>query len=223
MVNKESSDEKLLKLIEGTVASKQKQSPDGLKPAFRIPPPRPRAGFSFKALNLKSLFKINLYTLNRIFFVLAFIFTSIFIGNFISGSKKVNLDLLFASLTAKETAAAKPLITDTKGFLSLGEYLSAIERRNIFLPWGQKPAAEAQDKALQTVKSEELVKDLKLVGIIWSENPEAIIESALDGRTSLVKKADTVGQARAKVKEITKNAVILEIEIEGQKKEYELR
>ena len=53
---------------------------------------------------------------------------------------------------------------------------------------------------MRIVKVEEMFKDIKLVGIIWSDNPEAIIESSVDGRTSLVKKAIPPGPPRPESK-----------------------
>ena len=220
-INKESSDEKLLKLIEGSVAAKQQR-----RFGMAIPS---AAGlkinkFSFKKPDFKQLlkFRFDLSALNKITFGAAAVLTLVFFYNLISGSKKVNADLFFASSRLKDVVPAESQ-TDKKGFLSAAEYLSGIERRNIFLAPGQKPAEEIKAKEMQTVKIEEMLKDLKLVGIIWSDNPEAIIESALDGRTSLVKKGDSAGSSKAKVKEVTRNSVVLEIESEGQKQEYELR
>ena len=220
-INKESSDEKLLKLIEGSVAAKQQR-----RSGMAIPP---AAGLkinklSFKKLDFKQLlkFRFDLPALNKMVFSAAAVLTLIFFYNLIAGSKKVNADLFFASLRVKEIILPESQ-SDKKGFLSAAEYLSGIERRNIFLSPGQKPAEEVKAKEMQTVKIEEMLKDLKLVGIIWSDNPEAIIESALDGRTSLVKKGDSAGSSKAKVKEVTRNSVVLEIESEGQKQEYELR
>ncbi len=221
MLNKESSDEKLLKLIEGSVAAKQQgRSGAARQPALALKINR----FAFKKPDFKQLLKIrfDLPLVNKMAFSAAGVLTMIFFYNLISGQKKVNADLFFASLRVKEIVLPESP-SDKKGFLSAAEYLSGIERRNIFLAPGQKPSEEVRAKEIQTVKIEEMLKDLKLVGIIWSDNPEAIIESAVDGRTSLVKKGDTAGSAKARVKEITRASAILEIETDGQKQEYELR
>ncbi len=157
MLNKESSDEKLLKLIEGSVAAKQQR-----RSGLAIPS---AAGlkinkFSFKKPDFKQLlkFRFDLPALNKITFGAAAVLTLIFFYNLISGQKKVNADLFFASLRVKEIILPESP-SDKKGFLSAAEYLSGIERRNIFLAPGQKPAEEIKAKEIQTVKIEEMLKD----------------------------------------------------------------
>ena len=221
MLSKESSDEKLLKLIEGTVTAKQqRQAGIARHPALALKINK----FSFKKPDFKRLlkFRFDLPAVNKMAFSAAAVLTMVFFFNLISGTKKVNADLFFASLRVKEVIPPESQ-SDKKGFLSAAEYLSGIERRNIFLAPGQKPAEEIKAKEMRIVKVEEMFKDIKLVGIIWSDNPEAIIESSVDGRTSLVKKGDTAGSAKARVKEITRSSAILEIDTDGQKQEYELR
>jgi len=75
----------------------------------------------------------------------------------------------------------------------------------------------------ETVELANLVKDLKLVGVIWSTNPEAMVEDMVNKRTHLLKKGDTFGANQYKVKDITRSSVILEITVEGAVKEWELR
>ncbi len=207
-MNKESSDEKLLKLIErsgyipplASVGVKRRNT---------------KLGMPFPVIKLK--FHFNLFSLNRALFVLGALLTGVFLYNFIAGSRYSNSDFLIASVK-NLSAFSKPKITEDKATLDLQEYLNSLDRRNAFLAAGFSKK-ENIDNALVSA----LVKDLKLVGIIWSSNPEAMIEDSVEKRTSLFKKGDKFSQDRFVIKNITRNSVILELNIGNQVKEYELR
>ena len=68
----------------------------------------------------------------------------------------------------------------------------------------------------------ESVKVLKLVGIIWSQNPEVMIENSKDSRTYTLKKGDSLGE-QFKIKEISRSSVTLLVTTPEGAKEYELR
>jgi hypothetical protein len=102
------------------------------------------------------------------------------------------------------------------GDLSLGQldplavYLQEITQRNIFaLP---EPAPVAGTAAEPVVKApvvdlNSLTAGLKVVGIIWSETPQVILEDTVNGKTLLLNRGSKVKEAR--VKEILKDRVIL--------------
>jgi len=212
-MNRESSDEKLLKLIEGTVdAPRVKKVGIKFKGA--------KLGFFPRKLKLK--FDFSLPNLNKIFFILGILLTLVFFYNFFSAPKTTDIDLFFSSTLDKASGAMKKPEEVKAGFLDLREYLEAVTSRNIFSSAGQiieGPEAEKED----SVKLAELFKDLNLVGIIWSSAPEAMVEDTSDKRTYLLKKGETFGKNQFKIKEINRRSVVLEIVLEGKSKEYELR
>jgi hypothetical protein len=92
----------------------------------------------------------------------------------------------------------------------LAAYLQEITQRNIFsLPEPPSPAAAtaAQAAAVPVARLQGLADQVKLVGIIWSEAPQAILEDSTSGRTFLVNRGGKVKDAR--VKDILKDRVIL--------------
>lgn len=212
-MNKESSDEKLLKLIEGSAEGSRPQKL-GIK--FKSEKP---ARFAHRP---KFKFKFNLIGLNKIFFIVAVLLTLIFFYSFIRDSKAIDADFIFSSLSAGASGVLKPPVETKTGFLGIQEYMDVISRRNIFIPTGKEtegPEAEAEDN----VKLEDLFKDFKLVGIIWSANPEVMVEDALDKKTYLLKTGEKLGKNQYKIKEITRRSVVFEVDFEGKPKEYELR
>jgi len=208
-MNKETSDEKLLKLIEGSSSVKPVQKL-GVKPKGKGLLPFPLK-FNFKVF-------LNPQNINKGLFVTCAILTFVLLLAIISGANVIKADLLFPS-SKSGAGLAKLSIKDGNKFLALQDYLSEIGKRNIFLSPGAKASAE---KELNPDLSQ-LVQDLKLVGVIWSKNPEVMIESSKENRTYLLKKGDTFSQPQLKIKDITRNSAILEMEVEGQTKEYELR
>ncbi len=97
-------------------------------------------------------------------------------------------------------------------------YLQKVSSRDIFRE-GRKqeaaPKAPAQNAVIETA---EAVKNLALVGISWSSNPDAIIEDKAHQRTFFVKRGQMVGDD-VKVEAIFKDHVVVTFEDH----EYELR
>lgn len=207
-MNKESSDEKLLKLIEGS--SKV--------------PHMPSVGIMRKKKNLNAVFsiakfkpKLNLFNANKFLFVISVFLTIVFFYNFIAGNRYSASGFLLDAIK-NVSSFTKPKPDGNKGFLTIQEYLDSLDRRNIFLT-----AGVSQKSEIDAIAIEGLVKDLKLVGVIWSSNPEAMIEDAVEQKTYLLKKGDKFLNDKFKVKDVTRNSAILDIYIEGQAKTYELR
>lgn len=94
-------------------------------------------------------------------------------------------------------------------------YLDTIKRRNIFKFGVVEVKQEKDDSAL--AKITKLAEGLKLVGISFTDYPEAMIESERESKTYFAKKGDFVRQLE--VKKIFKDYIVLEYE--GQ--EYNLR
>lgn len=203
----ETPDEKLLKFIEGGAEMKLPRKV-GIKPKkparLGLPLVRPKLIFTLPNLNMA-------------LFVAAALLTAYFFYAFIRGSVAINADLFFTSL--KSASVHPGAAAESKnGLLPQGEYLSEVSKRNIFFPAGEKSDAAAEADLQVT----ELVKDLKVVGILWSDNPEAMIEDKNENRTYLLKKGAPLGQY-LKIKDILRNSVILEISWQDKHKEYELK
>ena len=131
--------------------------------------------------------------------------------DFIAGQPTLSNTDAYARQAGGENLAAK--IVHPQGTINLSDYQSVIDKRDIFHFIPIK-------KEEKTVKTKDIlmaeVAQLKLVGIIWSKTPQAMIEDKRENKTSLVSEGDTVG--KLKVKQILKDKVVVAYENE----EYEL-
>jgi|GEM_PF-797946 len=111
--------------------------------------------------------------------------------------------------------------TTDLGDLSVGQisplpvYLQEIKGRNMFAltapaPKGPQPGTLTPEQ-IRTQAIQEAIQDIimnyKVVGIMWSETPQAIIEDVRAGQTFMVSRGSMVKVAR--VKDILKDRVIL--------------
>lgn len=211
-MDKISSDEKLLKLIESSQGL-----PKIKQVGFKLKSRR----FNFKLSSLKLRFKPTLSGLNKILFVFAVIFTIIFLYVFLKGSSKTAFE--FFSLTSEALSGKRVEKKSGLGVMSLMEYAGIFKHRNIFIPPEVKIEEVEEEGNEKKLKLDDLVKNLKLVGIIWSANPEAMIEDATETRTLLLKQGDSFGKNLFKVKSVLRNSVILDVFVAGKSMEYELR
>lgn len=209
-MDKTTSDEKLLKLIEGS---------SGLRPNQKIGVKQKGRGFlplplKFKFPTLKHY--LNFRSINKGLYLICGLLTLVFLFTIINDGSAVRADLIFPS-TKPGGKLAKLVNRNDNIFLGLDEYQQEIKNRNIFLAVGLK--GSSQEELGHDLS--QMAQDLKLVGVIWSNNPEVMIESTKENRTYLLKKGDTVSQF--KIKDITRSSAILETEVEGKAEEYELR
>lgn len=96
---------------------------------------------------------------------------------------------------------------------NMSDLLEKYRERNIFsfLPPPAEAVSAASSEALQQITN------LKLVGVIWSDNPQAMIEDAQDKKTFLVGAGDRIG-------EFTLNKILRDRVMVGKDgKEWELR
>jgi type II secretory pathway component PulC len=205
-MDKTTSEEKLLKLIEG--AAKKPIPKIGIKQ-------KPKKILAFK-FNLHP--KLDISNLNKALFAFCGLLTIIVLFNLVSQARLPDASL-FLPAKKVDSSSSKFSLLPKAGFLSREEYLAEIKKRNVFLPFDLRESVREGMSA----EVSELVKDLSLVGIIWSKNPEVMIESKRESRTMLLKKGDTFNADEIKVKEITKNSAVLEIHSGGEVREYELR
>lgn len=221
-MDKQTSDERLLKIIEGTSESRRVQgNASGPKKPLGKAPGLDFNLASFNLVSLKGLFKklkINLAKINTALIGFGVFLTLIFIYT------------LFTAPVISKSNAAFFTLADSKAlvkFISVGEAQGAMRKnfslenlkRNFFLPANLKVSSIA---AGETDDILEELKDFKLVGIIWSANPEVMIESSKDTRTYTLKKGESFNE-QFKVKDILRNSAILEVNSDAGPREYELR
>ncbi|HQP91089.1 MAG TPA: type II secretion system protein N [Candidatus Omnitrophota bacterium] len=202
-------EEKLLRMIE---------TPQG------GPPPRPmnqrHRSLQDLTLNWKFLYEkyskvikeryqdyVNFRTGNILLFSICAVATIYFALDFILGAPRAN------AISQIQTSAKKIDMGDLslEELAPLSIFTQEISQRNIFaLPEAEVKTAVTQS-AEQTQTTAEVAADatadLKLVGIIWSDIPQAMIEDSKEQRTHLVSRGNTIKDAR--VKEILKDRVIL--------------
>jgi len=198
-------EEKLLKIIENPEIEKRR-TPLGIKE--RVVEIK-AVGAWFKGLHIdkNTLKYINLRMANKIVAVLCGFLTIFLVFDFIVAGSNLKKRL-------KEviTAEATPTIDEKKLStppINIAEVLAQTRERNIFtfLPSKTEPVI-ATDVFL-------VISNLKLVGVIWSDNPQAMIEDTKEQRTYLLNTGEQMG--KIKIKKIFRDKVILDIE--GQEKE----
>jgi len=97
-------------------------------------------------------------------------------------------------------------------------YLDNVRGKDIFSMGLKKViVAESGEITPPPIRTVELASTLKLVGISWSNDPDAMIEDTKNLKTFFVKRGDMVGEA--KVQAIFKDKVILSFD----KEEFELK
>ncbi len=201
-------EEKLLRIIE---------SPQGVaRPMKPVRASLQDFKFSGKLLSEKygKIFKgwlqehLNIKAINFLFLFLALCATAYICIDFPMGVPTKNI------VAQVQNSAKKFDIGD----LTLGEleplaiFTQEITQRNIFsLPESApKPVSQGENTTVQNEgakAAEVLTSSLKLVGIIWSDVPQAIIEDTKESRTHLVSRASKIGRVR--VKDILKDRVVL--------------
>jgi type II secretory pathway component PulC len=122
----------------------------------------------------------------------------------------VNLKRIPA-LEIKSPEGIKPLSFRENSVLKkvVSYYLEKVRERDIFKIGGKRTAASIESKEVKTPTSRiiEATENLKLVGISWSSDPDAMIEDAKAVRTFFVKVGQMIGEV--KVQAIFKDRVIL--------------
>ncbi|MDD5477341.1 MAG: hypothetical protein PHG87_03955 [Candidatus Omnitrophica bacterium] len=217
MIDKQTSDERLLKLIEGTGEPKH---PGAMSVGARRLAAHPLA-VKLNFLELKSKLKdlkVNLLVLNKGLIGLAVFLTFMFLYILISGSIISKSNSI--SFTPRDSSAIIKLISagEAQGLMRKNIANQNITR-DFFLPFGEKRSVPVQEEGPDITEE---VKALKLVGIIWSRNPEVMIENSKDSRTYTLKKGESLGD-KFKIKEISRTSAILVVTTPAGLKEYELR
>ena len=172
-------------------------------------------------LELKSKFKalkLNLLILNKGLIGLAILLTLMFLYFLISGMVISRADV--ASFAPSDSSAIIKLISAGEAQGLMRKNISNQDmKRDFFVPFGGKGSAGTLEEGPDITEE---IKALKLVGIIWSQNPEVMIENSKDSRTYTLKKGESLN-GEFQVKEISRNSAILAVTTEAGSKEYELR
>ena len=115
----------------------------------------------------------------------------------------------------KSTAPAPEVVSSLKG---LPYYLEKVAVRDLFVPKSAVESKEPEEKVVNVQPEEGQLKKFALVGIAWSNNPEAMIEDKEAKKTHFVKRGQMIDD-EVKVVAIFKDTVIV---TKGDK-EFELR
>jgi len=217
MIDKQTSDERLLKIIEGGGSSKGKQV---ITPGVRRAPINLMPG-KFNLAWLKSTLKnlkINLPYLNKGLIGLAVLLTLVFLYTIFSAPVVSKSNATFFA-PADASAVVKLISAGQAQGLVRKNILSQDIKRDFFLPFGTKSSSPVQEAGADLTEE---FKTLKLVGIIWSKNPEVMIENSKDSRTYILKAGDSLDD-QFKVKEVSRNSATLEVVTQEGSKEYVLR
>ena len=212
-MDKGSSDEKLLKLIEGAPQHKQnistnikKLSADSLLAKLK------------SSLKFIQKLRFNFLDFNKVLIGLAGLLSLWFLIKligFIAFSPSA-----VSGISDNEVSRAKMATVGQDQSTTRKTILSQEIKRNVFLPPGFKAAVLSSDAEVNLTEE---IKDLKLVGIIWSDNPEVMIELGKDSRTYSLKKGDSFDNGKFKIKEITNSSATLEVSVNNKIFEYVLR
>ncbi len=199
-------EEKLLKIIENPQTERRK-SPGvnmGRGVGSKKGQPGITAWLNKIRIDKNTLRNISLKTVSKIVLALSVIFTLFFIFDFVRmgsvATKKLNK--LAAEAAAPELKEKKAVNMD----VPLVQALNMTKRHNIFSFMPSTPGMAARSSSIP-VEIEEIVKNLKLVGIIWSNNPQAIIENTKEQKTYLVNGGDKV--SLLDVRRVLRDKVIL--------------
>ncbi|MDD5560742.1 MAG: hypothetical protein PHT50_01220 [Candidatus Omnitrophica bacterium] len=149
----------------------------------------------------------NLKAWNKVLAVLAVIFFVYLTADFTF--RRLDIKQFTKKVSAEKGRSFRQEVTpEVRPFLY---YLEMVQRRDIFSPIKLISAENPQEEARKMLST--LVKDLKLVGISWGQEPEVIIEDTKSNKTYFLKAGEKFSSF--KVDSILKDKVILESE--GQK------
>ncbi len=207
-------EKQLLNLIEGSKLAAGGVQAEAIKhEGLSFFSPAAWAGrISFFTDELKKLFqrkgaapldvKLINHALTFLIFILAVYFLSTFFVSMISLRKAPRLE--FKTSAANATVSPQEAMALKK---VAAYYLEKVTERDIFRMGEKKTSSADAGPQPPSSKIIEATQSLKLVGISWSSDPDAMIEDAKAGRTFFVKRGQMVGDI--KVQAIFKDKVIL--------------
>lgn len=164
----------------------------------------------FSPASIKSLVEKNL--INRVLFFGALLAASYAIADFsylLNYGERME-DLETRRYEKSDSEFSLKFATEDKGE---EYYLAKVGERNIFRMGYVVPEPEPEVPVEREARYNpipaivELTQDLKLVGISWSDKPDALIEDAKAFRTFFVREGQMIGEVR--VEQILKDKVVL--------------
>lgn len=189
-------EEKLLKIIEGPDVEKRR-----LPPSAKV---RSISAASLKEwlavfhIDKEGFKKFNLKLVNKIVAVICVIITVVWLFDFINTGVKFSGRLKYImSDTAVQGQEERKKPID----LNIDEISTLIRKRNMFT------FAPSKEEAQAAVNIGITLGNLKLVGILWSENPQAMIENSREQKTYFVSKGDKIGDVE--VMDILRDKVVV--------------
>lgn len=142
----------------------------------------------------------GLKAVSRILMAVCAVLTGIFAGYYMHvNAQAVRHFRLVASSPAQGAVAAD---TDIQG-ADFTRVAFLLKKRNIF-----SLVPSATDDGGSVIGDREEVAEFKLVGILWSDRPQAMIENVQEQKTYLLNQGDMLGNF--KVKDVLKEKVVLE-------------
>jgi len=204
-------EERLLKIIENPKELEKQKIP----PAFKLGAAKATARkllFDIKRIDKRAILKqFNLTLVNRVVFGCCIIFTIGCIAGFIRTQSRFNNGFLeiLSGLGAQEAESSEK----SSYKLSIRDISQQAARRNIFALLSSGIADQPPEK----VNMEAAASNFKLVGVMWSENPQAMIEDTKMQKTYLLNSGEKMGDFM--IKNIFREKVI----ISKDSQEWELR
>lgn len=195
-------EEKLLKIIEGTRSEKKEKVQFGVfKDKFGIGSGSlSKVTGLVKSIDLSKLKQFNLHTVNKALAVACLVITVLLVANFVI--TQISFSTKFKKIKEEGLKLNEGIKQYPKIDINLGEALAIASRRNIFSFIPPKAAEETSKPQIS-----QAVANLKLVGILWSDKPQAMIEDSADKKTYLVGVKDKIRDIV--IKQILSNKVIL--------------
>ncbi|MDP3790870.1 MAG: hypothetical protein Q8R38_02375 [Candidatus Omnitrophota bacterium] len=190
-------EEKLLKIIENPDVPKRDMSLAGKMKSINAAPLK--SWFGRLHLDKSILKRINLRLINKIMAVACLIITLAWIFNFTATG--IGLAKRFKQVISGQEASRQEEKILAKVDVNIEEALTQIKRRNMFTLLPSKAEAQASVDIGLTLGN------LKLVGILWSDNPQAMIENSKEQKTYFVTKGDKIGDIE--VRNILRDKVVV--------------
>ncbi|HEC69950.1 MAG TPA: hypothetical protein ENI31_06695 [Candidatus Omnitrophica bacterium] len=175
-----------------------------------------RGRFSFLRGSFKDNFlnlSLDIKSINRLLFLFLGVIILLFSSNIFNSYKRMdkNIKSIFQIQPPKSFKFVESSILKKPSF-----YLEKVRKRDIFKMASQvkeekKPTSPEVKKA-SIPSIAEKVKDLRLVGIAWSEDPDVMIEDTKLKKTFFLKRGDYINDLE--VRAIFKDKVVLGYESE---------
>lgn len=207
-------EEKLLRIIESPGEAKAHAV---LKPSFNFQASTLYVKAWIKHYREKAKDYLSLKTAIRALFAACVFSTLFLVADFWNGLPNTSI-LEKMESAAKQTDIGKINI-EALGPLSV--FQQEISQHNMFSLPVQPAPAPAEEQKTQATQSADVLKTMvqnfRVVGIMWSDMPQVIIEDTGEGRTYFLNKGNKIKDVR--IKDILRDRVILSYD----KQEIELR